>query len=45
MPHHQRRKGCNIYFDKERVLEWWEKYHHPTPVNLKLERIRLIKRK
>ncbi len=45
IPHFQRGKGCRLYFDKKRVLRWWEDFHKPPSLEKKLEKIRLIKRK
>ncbi|MDH5466512.1 MAG: helix-turn-helix domain-containing protein [Candidatus Aminicenantes bacterium] len=42
IPHFQRGKNCRCYFDKKRVLRWWEDFHTPKSVEVKNERIRLI---
>ena len=45
IPHFQRKEHGRLYFDKKRVLRWWEDFHKPKSVEQKLEELKLIKRK
>lgn len=44
IPHFQRVRRGRLYFDKEKITDWWLDHHKPKPVQLKLKGLSLINR-
>lgn len=44
LPRTQIKKGSKLLFSKKKLLEWFEENQEPTPVHLKLRRLKLIRR-
>jgi len=44
IPYHQRGRGGRITFDKRRLSEWWMKDHKPEPFELRVKKLKLIRR-
>ena len=44
LPRSQVKKGSKLLFSKKKLLEWFEENQEPTPVHLKLQRLKLIRR-
>jgi len=45
LPHTQIKKGGKLLFFKKKLLDWLEENSEPTPVHLKLQRLKLIRRR
>ena len=45
LPHIQITKGGKLLFFKKKLLDWLEENQEPMPVHLKLQRLKLIRRK
>ena len=44
IPHRQRGRGGRISFDKRRISEWWMKDHKPETFELRIKKLKLIRR-
>jgi len=45
LPHIQVKKGGKLLFSKKKLLDWLEENSEPMPVHLKLQRLKLIRRR
>jgi len=45
LPHTQVKKGGKLLFFKKKLLDWLEENQEPMPIHLKLQRLKLIRRK
>jgi hypothetical protein len=43
IPHRQHGRG-RIFFDKGRLVDWWMRDHKPEPVELRIKKLKLIRR-
>ncbi len=45
LPHTQIKKGGKLLFFKKKLLDWLEENQEPMPVHLKLQKLKLIRRR
>jgi len=45
LPHTQIKRGCKLLFFRKKLLDWLEENSEPTPVHVKFEKLKLIRRK
>jgi len=45
LPRSQVKKGGKLLFSKKKLLDWLEENSEPTPVHLKLKKLKLITRR
>jgi len=45
LPHTQVKKAGKLLFFKKKLLDWLEENQEPIPIHLKLQRLKLIRRK
>jgi len=44
IPHRQAGRKARIFFVRERLSEWWDRASKPTPINIKIDTFKLLKR-
>jgi excisionase family DNA binding protein len=44
IPRRQTGRKARIFFVRERLSEWWDRASKPTPINIKVNTFKLLKR-
>ena len=43
IPYRQTARGCQITFSREALENWWLESHHPLPLKLRINKLKLIR--